>query len=114
VRMQLSLDTLKDFDVGKAAVAFQHALKRVVTDCLERPGTKATRKVVLTANVAPLMQQDGDVVDAEVDFTIQAKTPPWQTATKPLAITRGGQLMFNDLAPDNPHQKTIDDAIDDE
>ena len=108
-QMTLSLNSLSDFDYGKAAVAFEQALKRAVVDCLERPGDKAARKVVLTTNIVPVMQQDGDVVDAEVDFTVKATVPPWQTATRPLAVTKGGQLLFNDMAPDNPRQTTIDE-----
>lgn len=112
--MLLSLETLKDFDLGKAKIAFEHALKKVATDCLERPGTKAARKIVFTTNVVPILQQDGDVVDVEIDFTVQAKVPAWQTAAKPLAVTKVGGLLFNDLAMDNPRQRTVDEVLDED
>ena len=108
-RMVLSLETLKDFNMGKAHVAFQLALATVVKDLLDRPGDKSARKVILTANIVPVVQQDGDVVDAAVDFTVQAKMPAYQTSSKPVAVDRQGRLFFNDMAADNPHQATIDE-----
>ena len=109
-RMELTLETLADFDFGKASVAFQQALRRAVADCLDRPGDKSPRKVTLTTSIIPLVQQDGDVVEAHVDFKIAAAVPPWQTAKRPVQTTRQGQLFFRPDAPDNPSQKTLDEA----
>jgi len=36
--MQLSLETLKDFNFGKASVPFEKALASAVRDCLDRVG----------------------------------------------------------------------------
>lgn len=110
MKMQLSLDTLKDFDFGKAAVAWEKALGQVVKDCLDRPGEEKARTVTMTTNIRPIVQQDGDVVDVEVDFSVKAKLPPWQTAGRPAIPSRNGQLFFSDMAPDNPRQTTIDEA----
>lgn len=109
-RLKLTLGSLKDFDAGKARVAFEEALQRVVRDCLDRPGDKSARKATLTAVIKPVQEQDGDVVDAEVHFQIKAETPPWQTRPRPVAVNKQGQLIFNDLAPDDPHQHTIDEV----
>lgn len=114
MRMQLSLDTLKDFDAGKGAVAFEKCLARVVLDCLDRPGDKTARKVTMTVEVVPIMQQDGDVIDADVRFVVKSSVPAWTTAGRPLAVDRQGRLIFNDMAPDNPHQTTIDEATEPE
>lgn len=109
-RMELSLGTLPEFDFGKASVAFQQALKRIVLDCTDRPGDKRARTIVLTTTIVPVVQQDGDVVDVQVDFSVKSKVPAWQTAPRPVMVTAKGQLFFNDLAPDNPRQTTIDEA----
>jgi hypothetical protein len=106
-RQKLSLATLPDFDMGKAFVAWQQAMARVVKDLLDRPGDKKARQVVLNCNVVPVMTQDGDVVDAEVDFTIVAKLPPWMTCTRPVGISKDGSLFFSADAPDNPRQATL-------
>ena len=108
-RKQLSLDTLGDFDFGRAAVAFQKALEAVVRDCTDRPGDKHARTVELKASIVPVMLQDGDVVDVEVDFQIRSKVPAWQTAARPLNVSRNGQLFFEEFAPDNPNQMTLDE-----
>ena len=112
MKMQLSLETLKDFDMGKASVAWQKALGQVVRDCLDRPGDKKVRSVVMTTSIKPIVQQDGDVIDCEVEFTVDRKVPAWQTASRPAIPTKKGQLFFNDMAPDNPRQATIDEVQD--
>jgi len=108
-RMMLSLETLKDFDMGRASEAWALALKKVVQDLLDRPGDNRARKVLLTCTITPILLQEGDVVDAEVEFSIARKVPEWQTKPRPVAITQTQQLVFNDMAMDNPHQTTIDE-----
>jgi len=109
-QMQLTLDTLKDFDFGKAAIAWQKAMAAVVRDCLDRPGETATREVTLKTQVVPVAEQDGDVVDASIEFVIQTKLPPRKTAARPMLASRNGQLFFSELSPDDPRQRTIDDV----
>lgn len=106
----LSLDTLKNFDFGYAHVAVQEALRKVVMDILDRPGDATARKVVLAASIKPVLMQDGDVVQAQISFEIDAKVPKWSTHPAPANVTRNGTLLFQELAPDNPDQMTIDDA----
>ena len=111
-RQQLSLDTLAEFDYGKAAVAFQTALERVVRDCLDRPGEKKPRTVTLVAKITPVLQQSGDVVDCEVAFEIAAAIPKWLTAPQAVGTTKQGHLFFQELAPDSPKQMTVADFTD--
>jgi len=108
-RQTLSLDTLDQFDFGKASAAFSMALEKAVRDCLDRPGEKKAREVSLVAKLTPVLLQDGDVVDCEIGFTIGCGVPKWQTAARPVGATTGGQLFFQELAPDNPDQMTVDD-----
>lgn len=110
MRQALSLDTLPNFDSGKAAVAFKQAIRRAVLDLLDRPGERSKRTVSLSVEMTPIAEQDGDVVDAEIVFTIQTKMPAMRTNPKPMACDRQGRLIFNDLADDNPHQTTIDET----
>jgi hypothetical protein len=108
----LSLETLADFDFGKADVAFQLALKAAVLDMQDRPGDPNARKVILTTELRPKLEQDGDVVAADVRFLIESKVPKRSTSPQPAAMTRAGGLLFQSMAPDNPEQTTIDDAPD--
>jgi len=107
-RQLLSLETLPLFDYGKAGAAVELALATVVRDCVDRPGVKAARCVSLVISVTPVLLQDGDVVDANVSFKVSPKTPPYETPARPVAVTKKGQLYFEELSPDNPRQSTID------
>jgi hypothetical protein len=109
-QQQLSLDTLKDFDYGKAAAALEHALGIAVRDLIDRPGDTTARKVTLTIALKPLLEQDGDVVNADVGFAVGCSIPKWSTNPKPAAVRKSGHLLFQDMAPDNPDQMTIDEA----
>ena len=109
-RLFLRLDTLGNFDYGKAAVAWSEAVKRIVQDMLDRPGDKTKREVVLRMTAQPVLEQSGDVVDAEVEFEISAKVPKWRTAGSKTGLAKGGQMYFQELASDNPRQRTIDEA----
>lgn len=113
MRQFLTLNSLPDFAHGKAAAGFSLAMKRAVQDLLGRPGEKAARSVTMTVTMTPILQQDGDVVDAEVSFAFQNKFPPMRTNPMPCAVDAQGRLVFNDLAADNPHQATIDEAVGD-
>jgi len=108
--MAFDLTKLNQVDFGKAHVAFAKCLETVIRDCLDRPGDKSTRKVSLHMKIKPVMAQDGDVVDCEVGFEIVAKLPAYQTAARPYAVDRGGRLIFNPDAPENPEQTTIMDG----
>jgi len=109
MRLMLSLDTLKDFDYGKVDAAFRKELANAVRDLVDRPGEKKKREVVLQVELVPRVEQQGDVVEADVEFVVWSRIPKRRTATRPTAVTKQGQLVFNDLAPDNPNQATVDE-----
>ncbi len=110
MRQELTLDTLKEWDNGRAAVAMKQALRRAVLDLEDRPGEKKVRKVTLTAELTPNMDENGDLDDVEIAFVIATTFPPRRTLPKPAMTDRQGRLIFNDLAPDNPAQTTLDEA----
>lgn len=107
-RMQLSLATLGEFDFGKAAVAFQKELQKVVIDMIDRPGDDRPRTVTLKTSLKPLVQQEGDVVDSQVEFEITSSMPSRRTKPRPAMIDRRGNLLFSADAPDNPRQETFE------
>ncbi len=112
-RTLLSLDSLKDFDFGKAAVTFQAHLKNAVRDILDRPGDKTARAVIMETKITPVVHQDDNaVVDANVQFLFSVKIPKFSTAERPLGVTRQGDLFFQRDAPDNPRQSTLIDRDD--
>jgi hypothetical protein len=106
-RTLLSLDTLRDFDFGKAAVTFQAHLKNAVRDILDRPGDKTARAVIMETKITPVVHQDGDVIDANVQFLFSVKIPKFSTAERPLVVSRQGDLFFQKDSPDNPRQSSL-------
>lgn len=57
---EVSLDTLKELDGGKAWHAFQRHVRRAAMDCMDRPGDAKPRKVVLELELTPVTEDDGD------------------------------------------------------
>ena len=106
----LSLDSLHDFDEGRAGLGVRDALKRVALDIKDRPGDKAARQVLVKINATPVQSVEGVADEASVEVEVITKLPPMRTRTRPVEIRNNGQLTFNDLAPDNPRQHTIDEV----
>lgn len=109
MRTELSLSSLAEFDFGKAEIAFRKTLQSVVRDVKDRGHDGRARKVVLTVILDPIIE-GGDVADANVHFTIQAKLPALSTAPRPVMIDRQARLVFNPDSPDNPEQSTLDEG----
>jgi hypothetical protein len=107
--MQLSLETLKDFDVGKARALFDFALRQVVEDMLDRPDETKARKVNLEVTLTPLIIEKGELVEVEVSFAAASKIPARHTAGRPVGVTKQGGLFFSADSPDNPFQRTLDE-----
>lgn len=107
---QLKLDTLKDLDFGRPAVAFEQSVADAVRDCKDRPGDKRPRKVCLEFVLVPVIEQDGDCTGVEGEFKIKVSLPHRQTKPYSFGLTRQGHLLFSDNAPENIEQTTIDDV----
>ena len=110
MRTLLSLDNLSQFDFGKASVTFAAQLKNAVRDILDRPGDKTARVLVMETRLTPIVHQDGDVIDANVQFSFSLKLPRYCTAERPLLVSRQGDLFFEPDAMDNPRQTTLGDV----
>lgn len=107
--VQLTLDTLKDLDDGRVAVAFMHELKRAVLDCMDRPGDKNARTVSLEFKLTPVVADDGQCEGAEGEFAIKSKVPTRKSKTYSFRTTKAGQLSYSEHSPENVDQATIFD-----
>lgn len=109
IKMELTLDSLKDLDYGKVQVAFQRHIERAVADCMDRPGDTSTRKVMLTCLLAPSEDQSGvgDYVDLQCH--VVSKLPAHKSRVfqgKPRLRGGNAQLMFDTDSPDDVEQGT--------
>lgn len=108
--VELNLQSLNDLDDGRVATAFIHELKRVVLDCIDRPGDKNLRKVALEFELTPIVADDGSCESADGQFKIKSKVPDRKTKTYSFGVNKRGQLSYSQNSPDNIDQTTIFDV----
>ncbi len=82
-------------------------LAALVKDCTSRPSIKKTRRLTLTIDVEPLINQDGTCDDVSVDVEVGAKAPAKLVPTHRMRTTANGGLRYSPESPTNPDQKTI-------
>jgi hypothetical protein len=107
---RLSLETIKSLDGGAALETFQNAVQRAVRDCMERPGDKRARKVVLQLALTPVPQIDGNTIDcdgAKGVFQCRVKIPDWETREVDFGVQNSGDLIFNPDSPRDHRQTTL-------
>jgi hypothetical protein len=108
---RLSLDSLMELDGGRAAMAFQHELEKIVQDLDDRPGDKSPRKVMIQLSIIPEITESGAAVTSEVAFRVKSSVPDRKTTSYRMKIDPVGKcLTFNPHAPDAPEQQTFDEV----
>jgi hypothetical protein len=107
---RFNLDTMKDLDSGRAVEAFQTATQRAVQDCMDRPGDKRARKIVLQLTLIPVARIDGNTIDcdgAKGTFQCRCKIPDWETQEVDFGVQQSGDLIFNEDSPRDHRQMTL-------
>jgi hypothetical protein len=107
---RLSLENLKDLDGGRALEAFHDQLKRAVLDCLDRPGDKRARKIVLQFTALPVPVINGNTIDCDSvkgTFQCRCKLPDHETRTYDFGVQQSGDLIFNPDSPEDHRQMTM-------
>ena len=110
---RLSLATMGDLDGGLAMATFQDAVKRAVRDCMERPGDKRARKVILQMALTPVPVITGNTIDcdgAKGAFQCRVKIPDWETREVDFGVQNSGDLLFNPDSPRDHKQMTLLDG----
>ena len=110
--LQFTLKNLEDLDGGKGAVAFEQHVRRAALDCMDRPGDKAARKVVLEVTLIPVMEAGGDCTTVDAQIKVSSAVPKHQTKPYSFGLRRGGMLVFNPDSVDNVNQTTLMDGDD--
>jgi hypothetical protein len=107
---RLSLESIKELDGGAAMHTFQDAVQRAVKDCIERPGDKRARKVVLQLALVPVPMITGNTIDcdgAKGAFQCKVKIPDWETREVDFGVQNSGDLIFNPDSPRDHRQMTM-------
>jgi hypothetical protein len=121
--VSLSINSLAELDGGKVSAAFLHDLRRIIQDCIDRPGDKTARTITLEFSAKPQVGQELVCEGVEGKFRIKSKIPERKTKiperktkiperkTKAyhFQTDRSGGLFFNANNPANSDQTTLDD-----
>lgn len=106
---ELNLEGMADFAGGTVEAIFNRHIQRAILDCEDRPGEKKPRKVTLTANIVPIILQDGAASDVEVDCEVTCAIPKHISKTVDCRVKVGGRALFNDMSESDVDQMTIDE-----
>jgi hypothetical protein len=104
---ELTLESLRQLDMGKVHEAFQLHLKRAVVDCLDRPGDDKPRKVLMEVTIVPETDDTGDCYDVKTQIHVSSVVPKHRTKVYSMAPRRNGSLAFNEDSPENVNQSTM-------
>ena len=113
----LSLQGLTAIDSGIVAARFDADLAACLEDIADRAHDTGKRSVQLTISLVPVPQSQGSEVMTEVQ--IKSSVPVARSKAFAMSLRRapstvsGGmrtlQAVWNELAPDDPRQLTLDD-----
>ncbi len=110
MQQTLSLATIGDLDNGTARAIIDKAIAEAVADIDDRGDDGKPRKIKIEIE---LKQMDNGQVESAVQAS--AVVPARRTASTFAKVRKNkdkAQLLFQDLASDDPNQTTIDEAID--
>lgn len=110
---EFTLENLEHLDFGKAAMAFNHQIRRVANDCLDRPADATARKVSMEVVVKPALNDDGTCDRVKLQIQVTSKIPSHRTRVYDLGLRKNGILAFAEDSPENFDQTTIFDENED-
>ncbi len=81
-------------------------LKRAIDDCRDRPGVKNARKITLTMEVQPMLEQGGGFQHAGVKFAVASSLPKKGIELR-MAASHDGLEYMPASADENPNQRPL-------
>lgn len=106
---QLNVNNLQHIHGGRVAQAINHEMRNAIRDCVERPGDKGKRCVVIKMDFTPVLDESTaalDVVNAQ--FNVTSKLPARVSKAYPmLATAEEGCLQFQPESPNDPRQASL-------
>ena len=108
----VELTDLAGFRNGQVAAVFRRELRRVMEDIHDRPATGAARTIAITLHVEPVVDAEGQLCEIKFHVVMpSAKLPPSRTREVSCASIGVEGLLYNDTAPDDHRQRTIDQEL---
>jgi hypothetical protein len=110
---QITIETLAFADDGRIKAAVDLHLKKLLADCVDRPGSDACRTLTLELFVTPTLDPDTmQCDDVNIEFQIGSKVPKHRSRPINCKVRKSHQgymAMFNDLSEENADQRTLDE-----
>lgn len=107
---QFMIHEISQLDEGRVAAVINKHLCMVVGDCTNRPGVDDARKVTITVEVRPVVNEDGICEDADIEIVTSASVPKSRSKPMNMGIRANGRLIFNDASLDSHRQGTLDQS----
>lgn len=111
MQRNVSLENLGELDNGAAKTVINAALMRAIADLDDRGDDGKPREVTIKVSMKKI---DGGLVSTHVEAA--TKCPSYVTngtVCRPKVVGGQARLLFQQLAPDDPDQRTIDEALGD-
>lgn len=112
---ELTLETLPELAHGKLGKAFARESKRMIRDCIDRPGDDRLRTLTVTLAFKPIAVVDGQCVTCEgakAIAKIRGKSPDYETQEIDLGVRENGSAVFSPTCPENHRQMAMFDEPD--
>ena len=109
----LTLDTIKDLDLGRVGVGFSRLLEQAVRDCMDRPADERARKLILQISLRPKSEIVGQTVSCEGAAGVaqlRLKLPDYESQEVDFGVKQNGRLVFNEDSPRDHRQSTMFDG----
>lgn len=105
---RFTLASLADLDGGRIAAALDREVGRCYDDCMDRPALEKPRKVTLEIVLMPEADDSGALASIDTKFKIKPAALPAKESRAYNMLPQNGELLMNELAPDNARQLTLD------
>lgn len=98
-----TLDTLGDLDDGVTRLMADQALSEALADCDNRPHLDKPRRIVLTLEMRPVLNDSGGMKGVAAEATVKLSLPGRKTRAEYLPTNVNGQGVEAFLPFDRPN-----------
>lgn len=103
------LSDLAKIDGGLLDAQFKMELHKVIDDLRDRAALKKPREILIKVSLEPEGDAHGSLLEIKTDIEISSKVPKVKTREYSMGAIKNDALVYNDLAPEDHKQGTLDD-----
>ena len=104
------LADVAELNEGAVDAIFKRALLQCVNDATDRPADGSARTITVQLSLTPVSGSEGILEEIQVGVQVKHSLPKQHTRSiSMIPDAPSGGLSFNDLAPENARQRTLDE-----